>query len=86
MTGKKKPRFSEEDWELIQAYGHGYGYGVSDLELEHLWSPEEEGYHYEIQGWKDGVDFLGSHGELEGDLIDWDNIEDPYRGEKRNES
>jgi len=73
----KRPRFNRVDWEMISAYANGYGYGVNGLEIYHLWSPEEEGYQYENQGWQDGVQYLCSCEPLDekSEPINWDEIE-----------
>jgi hypothetical protein len=71
----KKPRFSKDDWELIEAYAHGYAYGCANLVLKNLWQKDEAGYAYEYQGWCDGLNFIGACGALEGEEYDWEQDE-----------
>lgn len=73
MTGRKRERFSEEDWEMINAYAHGYGYGVSGLRLNNLWQPDEEGAVFEKMGHLDGLTFFEEWGPLEGELLEWED-------------
>ena len=47
-------KHSQQFWELMNAYGHGYFYGRSGYELDSLWAPDEDAYKYVVQGFMDG--------------------------------
>ena len=68
----KKPRFNLQDWEMINAYGHGWGYGVNGLEVEYLWSEGEEGRVYENRGWNDGLTHFEMCGAPDGNAYDFE--------------
>jgi hypothetical protein len=73
----KNPRFNTKDWEMINAYAHGWAHGVSGLEMHHLWSYGEEGFKYEGMGWNDGLIHLQCCGSLDetAEPIDWNELD-----------
>ena len=70
-------KMSRIDSERMNAYGHGYALGRSgfDFDTNCLWHEGEKAYPFELYGYNDGLDDYLMFGELDGDMVDLDNIE-----------